>query len=183
MRTYVLEREQIITLPRHKTFSFFADAFNLELITPPFLHFKVLSNPPVKMKAGALLDYRLGLFGIPFHWQTLIESWTPDESFIDTQLSGPYAFWHHTHTFAELAPDKTLMRDRVLYRMPFAIFGRIAQRFFVERMLREIFDYRAAVVAGLLTPTNPVLDKITKPQFEGEDFKVISIEQFRGAKS
>jgi len=183
MRTYVLDREQIIPLPRHQTFSFFADAFNLELITPPFLHFKVLSQPPVKMKAGALLDYRLALFGIPFHWQSLIESWTPDESFVDMQLRGPYTLWHHTHTFEEMASGKTLMRDRVLYRIPYSLFGRISHGFFVERLLKEIFDYRAAVVARLLTPANPELDKITEPQFEREDLPVISIEQFRGAMS
>lgn len=183
MQTYVLDREQIIPLPRHKTFSFFADAFNLELITPPFLHFKVITNPPVKMKAGTLLDYRLSLFGVPFRWQTLIECWTPETSFVDTQLAGPYALWHHTHTFEALTPDQTLMRDRVLYRIPFNIFGRISHALFVRRMLKEIFDYRAAVVAGLLTPDNPELDKITAPQFEHEGSNVVSIEQFRGAKS
>jgi ligand-binding SRPBCC domain-containing protein len=180
MRTDVLEREQIIPLPRHKTFSFFADAFNLELITPPFLRFKVITKPPVTMQAGTLLDYRLALFGMPFRWQTLIESWSPDESFVDTQLAGPYALWHHTHTFEALAPDRTLMRDRVLYRIGFNLFGRIAHAFVVKRMLKEIFDYRAAVVAELLTPDNPELDKITEPQFEREGVNVIPVEQ--GAK-
>lgn len=183
MRTYVLKREQIIPLPRHQTFSFFADAFNLELITPPFLKFKVLTKPPVQMKAGTLLDYRLALFGIPFRWQTLIEDWTAEELFVDTQLAGPYALWHHTHTFEALAPDKTLMRDRVLYGIPFNLFGRLAHALLVERMLKEIFDYRAAVVQRLLTPDHPELDKITEPQFEGEGLKVIATEQFRGAKS
>src|ERR1044072_1009638 len=146
MRTYVLEHEQIIPLSRHQTFAFFADAFNLELITPPFLQFKVLSPPPVKMHTGTLLDYRLALFGMPFRWQTLIESWTPEASFVDTQLAGPYTLWHHTHTFEALAPDKTLMRDRVLYRLPFSLFGRLAQALLVKRMLKEIFNYRAAFV-------------------------------------
>ncbi len=183
MRTYELDREQIIPLPRHQTFSFFADAFNLELITPPFLRFNVLTKSPIQLQAGTRLDYRLSLFGLPFHWQTLIESWTPDESFVDTQLAGPYALWQHTHTFEALAPDKTIMRDCVKYRLAFHIFGRLSHALFVKRMLTEIFDYRAAVVAKLLTPDNPELDKITEPQFEREDLHNISIEQLRGAKS
>jgi ligand-binding SRPBCC domain-containing protein len=182
MRTYILEREQIIPLTRRRTFSFFADAFNLELITPPFLRFKVLTKPPVTMHAGALLDYRLALFGLPFRWQTLIESWNPDAAFVDTQIAGPYALWHHTHTFEALAEDQTLMRDRVLYRIPFSLIGRLSHGLLVKRLLKEIFDYRAGVVGRLLTPENPELDKITEPQL-ARDAKVISIDQFRGTKS
>jgi len=164
MKTYILEREQIIPLSRSKTFAFFGDAMNLERITPPLLRFRVLSESPSEMKAAALLEYKLKLFGIPFRWLTLIEKWSPEESFVDTQLTGPYALWHHTHTFEAIAPDKTLMRDRVLYRIPYGIFGRLAHALFVKRTLKSIFDYRAETVANLLTPTNPELDKLLAPQ-------------------
>jgi ligand-binding SRPBCC domain-containing protein len=162
MHTYVLEREQIIPLSRARTFAFFADALNLESITPPFLHFRVLTQPPIVMQAGTLLEYRLSLFGIPFHWRTLIERWSPEEAFVDTQVAGPYRLWHHTHTFAELAPDRTLVRDRVLYRLPYGSFGRLAQALFVKRTLKIIFDYRGLMTARLLTFDNPELDKITQ---------------------
>lgn len=162
MRTYILEREQIIPLPRSQTFAFFGDAMNLEAITPPFLHFRVLTKPQIEMKEGTLLDYRLSLFGIPFYWQTLIERWSPEDSFVDTQLKGPYKLWHHTHTFEELAPNQTLMRDRVLYGIPYGIFGRLAQALFVKRALNLIFDYRKEMTTRLLTPDNPELDKITQ---------------------
>ena len=162
MRTYVLEREQIVPLPRATSFAFFGDAFNLELITPPFLRFRVLTKPPVEMRQGALLEYHLSLFGVPFRWRTLIESWSPDESFVDRQLEGPYTLWHHTHTFEELAPERTRMRDRVLYQIPFGVFGAIAQALFVRRVLKKIFDYRAEVIARLLTPDNLELDALTR---------------------
>lgn len=165
MRTYILEREQIIPLSRTQTFAFFGDALNLEAITPKFLHFRVLTPPPIEMHAGTLLDYRLSLFGIPFNWRTLIESWSPEDSFVDTQLSGPYKLWHHTHTFESLAPDKTLMRDRVLYRLPFSIFGRLTHALMVKRTLNHIFDYRRDMTARLLTPDNPDLEKITQTRF------------------
>jgi ligand-binding SRPBCC domain-containing protein len=167
MRTYILERQQIIPLSRTQTFAFFGDALNLEAITPPFLHFRVLSPPSIEMRAGTLLDYRLSLVGIPFNWQTLIECWSPEDSFVDTQLSGPYQLWHHTHTFEELAPDKTLMRDRVLYRLPYNIFGRLAHALFVKRALKAIFDYRSEMTARLLAPDNPELNKITQAKFPG----------------
>jgi hypothetical protein len=150
MKTYVLEREQIIHRSKAETFAFFCDAWNLEQITPPFLRFRIMTPRPVVMKKGALIDYQLSLFAIPFRWRTRIEQWSPNDSFVDLQIQGPYALWHHTHTFTSLGPDKTLMRDRVEYRIPMGIFGRIAHALFVRRTLQTIFDYRAAMTAKLL---------------------------------
>lgn len=150
MQTYILERTQVIERPRGETFAFFGDAFNLERITPPFLHFRILNAPPIEMAEGTLLDYRLGLFGIPFYWKTLIEKWSPEESFVDVQLKGPYVLWRHTHTFEELTHTSTLVRDRVEYQIPFGPFGRIAHTLFVKKTLKKIFDYRARIIAQLL---------------------------------
>ena len=47
-------------------FEFFSDAQNLELITPPELSFKITSSLPIKMKAGALIEYKIRFFGCPF---------------------------------------------------------------------------------------------------------------------
>jgi len=150
---YILESEQIIERSRGETFAFFSDAFNLERLTPPFLRFRILSRPPIVMAAGTLLEYRLSLFGVSFYWKTLIESWTPEESFVDVQVKGPYSFWRHTHTFEDAGPDRTLMRDRVEYRMPAGVLGRIARSAFIARSLDDIFDYRATMTARLLAPS------------------------------
>lgn len=165
---YILEREQMIPLSKSQTFAFFGDAMNLEAITPPFLHFRVLTQAPIEMQAGTLLDYRLSLFGIPFYWQTLIEQWSPDNTFVDRQLSGPYKLWHHTHTFEELAANQTMMRDRVLYRIPYGIFGKLAHALFVRRALKIIFEYRREMTARLLTLENPKLDEITQAKFKSQ---------------
>ena len=150
MRTYLLERSQIIPRSRRETFAFFSDAFNLERITPPFLRFRILTPAPIRMEAGALIEYRLALFGVPLYWQTLIESWTPDESFVDRQLKGPYALWRHTHSFEEQGPREILMRDVVEYRVPYGLLGSIVHNLFIKRWLAYIFDYRAALTARLL---------------------------------
>jgi ligand-binding SRPBCC domain-containing protein len=152
MHTHVLERSQVIYRSRGEAFDFFSDAFNLERITPPLLRFRILTRPPIKMEAGVLLDYRLALFGIPFQWRTLIESWTPESSFVDSQIKGPYRLWRHTHTFEELSPGTTLMRDRVEYQIPFGTLGRIAHPLLVRGTLKNIFDYRAKMTADLLAP-------------------------------
>lgn len=152
MQTYVLERVQTIPLPRPATFAFFSEAINLERITPPYLHFKVLTRAPIKMAPGTLIDYQLALYGVPFGWRTLIETWEPETRFVDRQINGPYSLWHHTHTFEALGPQQTLMRDVVQYRVEWGPLGDVAHELFVRRMVNEIFDYRAKTVADILKP-------------------------------
>ncbi|MFZ4985826.1 MAG: SRPBCC family protein [Blastocatellia bacterium] len=157
MKTFVLERHQIINRTSSETFDFFSDAFNLERITPPFLRFRIVTTPPIQMEKGRLIDYQLALFGVPFRWRTVIEEWSPETHFVDRQLKGPYRLWHHTHTFEELGPHRILMKDVVRYRIPFGPIGRLAQWLFVGRMLRLIFDYRATATARILNGT-PVVE-------------------------
>ncbi|MGB7201928.1 MAG: SRPBCC family protein [Pyrinomonadaceae bacterium] len=135
-----------IALPRHEVFSFFANAENLERITPPQLGFQIITPTPIEMKAGALIDYRISLHGIPMTWRTEITKWDPPHEFVDKQLKGPYKQWIHRHTFTETENGTTLIGDEVRYRLPFEPFGDIA-RFFVEREIKNIFDYRQKTVA------------------------------------
>lgn len=146
--TAILERVQIIPRPRAEVFAFFEDAHNLERITPPFLRFRVLTPPPIAMAEGTLIDYRLGLFGVPLRWRTRIESYVPGESFVDVQLRGPYRLWRHTHTFEDV-PGGTKMTDRVEYEIPLGPLGAAARAIFVRRTLDRIFDYRRDVIAGI----------------------------------
>jgi ligand-binding SRPBCC domain-containing protein len=152
--TYRLERQQLVPLPRDQVFSFFADAANLQAITPDSLHFHMLTPLPIEMRAGTLIEYRLRLFGLPVFWRTRIEEYDPPHRFVDVQLRGPYADWRHTHEFAE-TPGGTLMTDRVDYRIPLGPLGRLAHALFVQRMLRRIFDYRQAAVERLLPRIRP----------------------------
>jgi ligand-binding SRPBCC domain-containing protein len=139
---HTLRREQRLAGTPDEVFPFFADAGNLEAITPPWLAFTVVTPRPIELRAGALIEYRLKLHGLPISWLTRIEEWVPGERFVDAQLNGPYKLWHHTHEFAADGPGHTLMRDTVRYALPFAPLSEIAHRAFVARDLERIFDYR-----------------------------------------
>lgn len=158
-REYELRRVQRLPVSLEKTFAFFADAGNLEAITPPFLRFRITSPLPIEMRAGALIDYRLQLFGVPFGWRTEIESFDPPHKFVDRQIAGPYALWHHTHTFREVAgvgrEPETEMTDVVRYAIRPALFGPLAHGLFVRRTLERIFDYRATKIRELLGIEKP----------------------------
>jgi ligand-binding SRPBCC domain-containing protein len=139
--------ESDIWLPRlrQEIFPFFADAANLERITPPWLSFRVVSPQPIEMRSGALIDYRLRVHGLPLRWRTRIEEWDPPRSFVDRQLRGPYRLWLHTHSFEE-RDGGTLCRDVVRYAVP---GGALVERLFVRRDVERIFAYRATALRRL----------------------------------
>ncbi len=145
MAEHVLERTQIIKKLREEVFEFFADAGNLEEITPPELNFKITTAQPIDIKKGALIDYKLKLRGIPLTWKTEITEWKPPFSFVDTALKSPYKQWIHRHTFEENEAGETIMKDVVRYRLPFEPLGDLAH-FIVKRELKYIFDYRYKVI-------------------------------------
>lgn len=151
MAEHILERTQVIDLPIGETFEFFADARNLERITPPELNFRITTPEPIDLGEGTLIDYRLKLRGVPMTWKTLISDWDPPYSFTDEALKSPYTQWIHNHKFREIEKGRTEIKDRVRYRLPFEPIGDIAH-WYVRRELRYIFDYRRRAVEEILQP-------------------------------
>ncbi len=150
MKIHVLTREQRLDQPPDEVFPFFAEARNLEQITPGFLHFRVLGQEPEQMGEGTLIRYSLRLRGIPIRWLTRIEQWEPSRRFVDSQLKGPYRLWHHTHDFE---PDSggTLMRDTVRYAMRAGPLGEMVHRPLVAPDLAKIFDHRIERIEELFS--------------------------------
>jgi ligand-binding SRPBCC domain-containing protein len=142
VRNHRVETRMWLPHAREELFPFFADAYNLEAITPPWLRFAVLTPAPIEMRAGALIDYALRLHGVPLRWRTEIAVWEPPVRFVDRQVSGPYALWEHEHRFRDVAGG-VVMSDHVSYRIR---GGRLADRIgdlaVARRDLRRIFEYR-----------------------------------------
>ena len=135
-------------LTREQVFDFFADAFQLETITPPWLHFSVQTPRPIAMAKDVLIDYKLRLHGFPIRWQSRISCWEPPFQFIDEQVRGPYRYWHHLHTFEEFEGG-TLVRDVVHYSV---LLGAIMHPLIIRRDLTKIFEYRHDVMSRIFSP-------------------------------
>lgn len=150
MRIYTLQRELWVPNCLSVVFDFFSRAENLERIAPPWMRFRIITPPPITMNQGATIAYALRVRGIPLCWLTEIERWNPPYEFIDTQISGPYKIWRHTHRFSE-AEGGTRIVDIVEYALPLGLIGRLAHRLRVARDLALIFDYRAQHVQALLS--------------------------------
>ncbi len=144
MREHRLDRSQRVEATPERTFAFYADARNLEAITPPWLRFRLVEVEPGELRPGTEIAYRLKLHGVPIRWRSRIEEWEPGRRFVDVQVSGPYRLWHHTHEFEPDRRGGTLIRDLVRYALPLGPLGAVAHSLFVRRDLERIFDFRRA---------------------------------------
>src|SRR5438477_4609784 len=87
---HTLHTSMSLPLARDQVFAFFAEATNLQRITPPELGFEIVTSHPIHLHEGTCIASRLRLFGVPFSWQSQIQRWHPPEEFVDVQRRGPY---------------------------------------------------------------------------------------------
>ena len=140
MREFTFQSQIWLAKRREELFPFFSDAANLERLTPPLLHFKILTPNLIVMQEGTLIDYSLRVHGVPLRWKTRISVWEPPCRFVDEQLSGPYRQWIHEHRFEE-ENGGTLCVDSVRYSI---WGGALVNALVVKRDVAKIFAYRNA---------------------------------------
>ncbi|MGA2247265.1 MAG: SRPBCC family protein [Verrucomicrobiota bacterium] len=139
MRIRDFSAELWLPLPPEELFSFFANAANLDALTPPWLNFHISTPLPITLPEGALVDYRRRVRGVPLRWRTRINVWEPPRRFADEQLRGPYRQWLHEHTF-DARNGGTLARDRVRYAVPLDF---LVHDWLVRPDVEKIFEFRA----------------------------------------
>ena len=146
---FQVHQEQLLSYPIEQVFRFFASPENLNLLTPPWANFSILSPQPIEMAIGTIIEYRIRVRGVPVNWRSEITEWQPPFAFCDVQLRGPYRFWVHRHTFEE-RPDGTLVTDHVDYGV---LGGALVNRLFVAGELKRIFGYRKTRLHELFPDT------------------------------
>lgn len=141
----ILRMDTVVPVTLAQTFAFFADAANLERLTPPWINFRILTPRPIVMREGAVIDYRIALYGLPMPWRTRIDAWEPGVRFVDRQVAGPYRWWRHEHRF-EAIDGGTRIIDQVEYAPRAAMISGPL----VRRDVGRIFAFRQGVLAQLL---------------------------------
>ena len=143
MRLHSLTCIQKIPAPLQQVWDFYASHANLQIITPSYMKFKVISqNADEKLHTGQVIEYKLRpVFNISIYWMTLIKRAEAPTYFIDEQRKGPYSIWQHQHYFKAIEGG-TETTDIVLYKNPFGIIGELANVLLVKRKLRNLFQFR-----------------------------------------
>lgn len=152
MKQFIYKAEQMLPIELEKAWEFFSSPDNLALLTPKNMDFKVLKKSGNHIYNQMVIDYRVRpLLGIPVHWKTEILNVKEMIEFTDIQLQGPFKLWEHTHQFVALE-DGVLVKDRVVYELPFGRIGQFAHSLFVRKRIEEIFNYRKKVLTQLFIP-------------------------------
>jgi ligand-binding SRPBCC domain-containing protein len=150
---YILRKSITVPGTVESVFEFFNRPENLEKLTPANLKFNILTPSPVAMHNGAVFDYTIGLFGIPMRWTSIITDYDPPFRFVDIQLKGPYAYWHHKHSF-ESKSDGVEVIDEIHYEIGFSLLGKVVLRPIIQRQLDGIFAFREHVIKKLFLNTD-----------------------------
>jgi ligand-binding SRPBCC domain-containing protein len=149
----VYQRETTIDAPLEEVWEFHVAGEGLEAVTPGFMNLRVeeirgSDGEPGQMRLseGAEVDVSTQPFGVGSRqtWTTRIEAFEENDDqamFRDEMHGGPFREWVHTHSFASVFDDQTLMRDRIEYRFPKPPLGDVVG-FFAVVGFEPMFRYR-----------------------------------------
>jgi ligand-binding SRPBCC domain-containing protein len=147
MGMYQMSTTQKIPASLDKVWDFISSPRNLKHITPSYMGFEITNEPlPEKMYPGMIIAYKVApLLGIKIKWVTEITHVEDLNYFVDEQRLGPYTMWHHQHHIKKI-DGGVLMEDIVSYIPPLGILGDIANTLFINKQLKDIFDFRHKAV-------------------------------------
>ena len=142
MKIYTFQRTQKLPISLSEAWEFLSNPKNLSVLTPTEMNFTIISKDEKPMYAGQVIQYSVTpIAGIKATWISEITHLEEGKYFVDLQLYGPYAFWHHKHFIHEI-DGGVEMEDIIDYKVPFGIFGRIFHPLLVKPKLEKIFSYR-----------------------------------------
>ena len=147
MRVRNFESQLWLPQSRNNVFAFFSDAQNLDLITPPWLHFRTTTPGSSEMRLDTIIDHRLRVHGVRLRWRSEITLWDPPARFVDEQVRGPYRLWIHEHRFEE-QNGGTLVHDHVRYAV---LFDVLLHRLLIRPDIERIFAYREKKLREIFT--------------------------------
>jgi uncharacterized protein len=118
----------------------------LQRLTPPGERVEVIEKTG-GIERGARVVMQFGRWPFRQRWVAEHRDYEVSHYFSDLQVSGPFAFWKHTHTFIPDGPGCSILEDRVEYVLPLGFVGRWVAGAYVRKKLSKLFEYRHAVTA------------------------------------
>lgn len=113
-------------------------------MTPPWEATRVISNDGVREGGRTVLEIQFG--PMKRQWIAEHKEVSPGIGFVDEQVEGPFAYWRHQHRIEPLGPDRSVLEDRIEYRLPLGPLGQFFGGGVAERRIERMFAYRHAVL-------------------------------------
>ena len=153
---YTLYAKQTVSKEIGLLWDFFRKPTNLNKLTPEDVHFKIKSGKSDDFYEGKIISYKIKPFKLlALNWVTEISQIKEGSYFIDNQISGPYKMWRHEHHFKDNHNGTTEIIDKVKYKVPFYIVGKLMHKMFIRKKLFNIFMFRQKQINDLFN--NPLL--------------------------
>lgn len=165
MRLYQLRSKQALPIAQQEAWDFLSQPKNLKVITPEHMGFHILSGADKPMFPGQIIQYKVSPFpGITTKWVSEITQVEQGHYFVDVQLFGPYALWHHKH-FIEEIDGGVIMEDIIDYKIPLGILGQWAHPIIVKKQLKQIFKFREEKLTSLFGSMEHIPTELTFDSF------------------
>jgi uncharacterized protein len=119
----------------------------MQRLMPPWEDVEVL-QPASGPEDGQRAKLRLTVGPLKLDWIAEHCDYVEGKQFADKQLSGPFAYWHHTHRVEPVGANKCTLVDRVEYSLPAASLSAPLVGQMVSAKLSRMFKYRHQVTAA-----------------------------------
>ena len=144
MKTEIFVRRSRIEAPAAEVYAWHALPNALERLTPPWEHVRIIKRTGGIERGGRAI-MQFGRWPFRRRWVAEHQGNEVGRYFSDFQVTGPFAFWRHTHTFQPDGPDACFLEDRVEYVLPYGFIGRWLAGNYVRKKLSKLFEYRHEV--------------------------------------
>jgi ligand-binding SRPBCC domain-containing protein len=94
------------------------------------------------LRLGDTVTWQARHLGRSWRMTSVISACDPPHGFVDEQLEGPFARWHHAHRFADDGAGGTVMTDLVEFTAPLGPLGRIAELAVLDRYMPRLIRLR-----------------------------------------
>lgn len=142
MKIYTLHKKLKLPITLDQAWNFLSNPKNLKTITPDSMNFQMVSVVDRPLYTGQIIQYTVTpLLSIKAKWVSEITHIEEKKYFVDVQMFGPYALWHHKHFIKEVEGGVE-MEDIIDYKVPLGILGQLVHPILVKPKLEEIFSYR-----------------------------------------
>lgn len=137
---HILIFETPISCSVKTLFNFHADTNNLTRITPSDMKVEILKlETPLKEGNEAILRIKKGL--LSFIWELTFEKVTYPNLIVDVATRSPFRLFRHEHHFIEVDDTQSILRDKVVFSLPWEPLSTIAV-WFVKEDMKKMFAYR-----------------------------------------
>jgi ligand-binding SRPBCC domain-containing protein len=156
MKTQIFIRRSRIAASAAEVYAWHALPGTLERLTPPGESVKVIEKTG-GIERGARIVIQFGPWPFRRRWIAEHQDFEVGRYFSDQQVSGPFAYWRHTHTFEPDGRSACILEDRVEYALPFGALGQWVAGRYVRRKLAKLFEYRHLVTQSSVSGGLPLL--------------------------